>query len=237
MALFIWPLLWVPRNVRLVPKQTSVSGGIGLTGIERRVKSDAGLWAYTVDWQVRTDTHVKLVRAMEAFSEGANGVHSVPIWDLWRQPSQQGLARGYLAGYPAKIPHSSGALFSDGTGYASSKTMATATGAFSVRAMSLSYNTLAGNKTPEPGTYFSIRGRLHIVKSASRVSNTVTIGFWPPLRDKVAAGDFINFDTPRGLFVMDEGSADGVEIIPGIVTTFSLKFTEYLRPRPDGVPL
>lgn len=187
-----WPVqVLPPRRVAFDIAPRSLSTPANVYGIGQVVAQDAGIWRATLgDIHVRGSSAVVTYRGIATMLEGRVGTILVPLCRGY-QPVPDGVDPSVPA-----VPHSDGAFFSDGSGYASSTIDIVTSGSAALRATTLSVSiTYAG--TLEPGQHFSIGERLYRIKSVEYASaSTATLTIRPPLREAVASGVHLEFDDP-----------------------------------------
>lgn len=181
-----------PRNAR---GGSSVSGGISTVSA-----SDAGYWVATMgNVSIRDANGRKLWRALQVMLEG--GLTPILI------PTCADGQPGYAVKLPA-VPHSDGAYFSDNTGYVSGKNSVTLSASAPRRAAQLSIAIAYTSAPLEPGMQFSIGERLYRIR---QIIDDTTIKIWPPLREAVSAGDYLEFDYPVCRMRLASDSAMDIE--------------------------
>lgn len=211
-----------PRNT-LAPKHCSVnkayrstSGGVSLSGYERSVASDAGVWVGSYsEFPVPTPQMVLLWRALESTFSGRQNSMLIPIYESIRAP--------VVASYQADkwlnsggqqnqmdqsgVPHSDGTLHSDGTGYYSSGIDVVLDAEVAMRGVFLTLGKRCCGDI-QPGHRFSIGERLFEVdKIVSQTSTVANVKVWPPSREAFAAGSFADFVNPvlKAKLTSDQG--------------------------------
>lgn len=113
------------------------------------------------------------------------------------------------------IPHSDGALFSDGSGYGQSTIRITLASSHPLRATSAILNIHQAGALRR-GMYFSvydgIRPSLHIITKPPEIDGSqAKIQFLPPLRFPVGGGETVDFASPKAVMNLasaDEGALD-----------------------------
>ncbi len=173
--------------------------------------TDTGYWvARLADFPIGDRDQILDWRGIIASLEGMAGDLVVGPFDDLRAPT--------FGSYPpviGGIPHSDGALFSDGSGYAQSTILITLAGSRPLRATTATLNIHQAGPLRR-GMYFSvydgIRPSLHIITKPPEVDgNQATIEFLPPLRFPVASGETVDFATPKAVMNLasaDEGALD-----------------------------
>lgn len=187
-----WPVsVLPPRRVRFDIAPRSLATPANIYGVGQVVSQDAGIWRATLgDIYVRGRAAVVTFRGIAAMLDGRVGTILVPLCRSY-QPLPAGVALS-----PSDVPHSDGAYFSDGVGYASSAMAVVTSGSASLRATSLSV-TISYAGTIEPGQHFSIGERFYRVKGVQYTSGTTAVlSIRPPLREAVASGAILEFDDP-----------------------------------------
>ncbi|TPN43204.1 hypothetical protein [Mesorhizobium sp. B1-1-7] len=198
-----WPCdVLVARDVSFDLAPRSLAGPASVSGATQVVASDAGIWKATYGSIVVNKRNAVLAhRAIAALLEGRLGSIVVPLCRAW-QPVPEGAV---AAGLYEPVPHSDGAFFSDGSGYAIGAVIDVIAAADAdIRATTLTaVVNYAGDI--QPGQHFSVGERLYRIRSYDPVTGTMTIR--PPLRDAVATGDRLDFDDPvcRMRLLNDDG--------------------------------
>ncbi|MCK1503858.1 hypothetical protein [Bradyrhizobium sp. 18] len=186
----------------------SLSGGNGLRGKDRQ-KLTTLLW-----------------RAVRQIADGGVTPLVVPRNDALFLPWPAGVARA--AGID--IPHSDGALFSDGSGYYQSIIDITAAAA-ALRATSLDITiNYAGELMG--GESFSIEHetmgwRVYEIATVSMDDGVAgTITFMPPLREAIPANTQLEFDRPRCVMRLAKTSSMDLSVQPWTFNSASVDFVE-----------
>lgn len=202
-------LLWELKGV-------TVGGGESAGGQEALTRLDGGgLWKASLNGvALRTADHVRAWRALAAICDGGVQPVVVPMCDGRHIPAPE--VNGVRVASLDVVPHSDGATFSDGSGYASSVVEASLAVAAVLRATSLTVTLTAGSAL-RGGEYFSIdhadlRWRLYRVRTAvDNGDGTFAVTIRPPLRAAVTAGSVLEFDRPK--CVMRIASADAMDLM------------------------
>lgn len=207
-AIVRWPCSWAPISLDLRLVNLAVSGGRSLSGAHRAVLHDAPYWRGSYSWSLSGSAQIVAARAVMAMAQGPVNDIILPAFDCSRSPG--GAANGWRMVRP-RVPHSDESLFSDETAYVSGVYAAHASFAAAARGVTLSITWPPALPAPMPGQYFSVADRLHLIHSVTAVTTgAATLGFSPPLRSAVTAGDEINFDSPRGTFRLVPEQATGI---------------------------
>lgn len=223
-----WPAAILrPTSVTFWLDMQSSSGGRAVTGTERIIQRDP-FWKAKLTIPVVGSAKITMARALFARLDGRATPLIMPVYDCGRGPGA-GAATGYRYAN-AVSPHSDSTGFSDGTFYAETRIVASASSAAAVRAVTLPVNmTLGDPRRIVAGQYLSIANRLHIIREiAVTGAATATLTIRPPLREAVAAGQRIEFDRPCGTFRLssDDQSALTLEMLR--FSSLSLELEEYL---------
>ena len=230
MAIIIdWPANLKPNHA-LIPyiENNTTSSGSSVTGIERLVSTDAGRWRYGFRVPIKTQAEVLSWRALMALTETRANIIRVPIEDCrYDVASTSGIRAAVRSLIPdAGIPHSDGALHSDGSGYSQSfvtgKCIALASQGSTAMTM-----TLPVGAVPQIGQMFSNGDNLYRVKSARLVSGaTYTLKFEPRLRSVAATGSEFRFDDMSCLMRFSYDAVSRVEMQLLKFTDLELDFVE-----------
>lgn len=189
-----WPIAALPaQNIAVNPEFRNARGAAGTAyGRSQIAASDAGRWSITLgSIVIRDGAGRKAWRALQAIMEGGLTPICIPLCRA-DQPIPAGGAQHY-----GSVPHSDGAYFSDGSGYAQQVIDVTATTGAARGATQLTLTkTYAADL--EPPHFFSFGEQLYQIKAivGEQEATAATVRIWPPLREAVAAGAHAEFDNP-----------------------------------------
>lgn len=213
-----WALNYTPRTL---------AGAAAIDSSSQVGSSGQGIWTGAINnILVESNAQIRAWRRLQAQCEGRLGKIRIFLGD-WERVLQPFLADTSDALDP--VAHSDGAFFSDASGYVSSGLIdITATSAANEGDATLAV-TIAAADTIEPGMYFSIGDNLYKVKTATyATATTATLTFVPGLRANVAAGAWINFETPRVLMRLATDRELDATFQPPFYTKPSVNFVEAL---------
>lgn len=191
------------------------------------IRSDGGgFWAASlnnIQFLDRSDT--LLWRAIRQLCNGGVSPIVVPRNDIAFAPFPFGALP------MDAIPHSDGALFSDGGGYAQPIINVTCNGGAALRAVSMNVNLIVCADL-QGGEAFSIEHptfgwRMYEIATVSPVSDgVVAITFNPPLREAIVDGEQIEFDMPRCTMRLADPKAMDLNVTTWPFSIASVKFIE-----------
>jgi len=171
-----------------------------------------------------------LWRAVRQICDGGVNLIVVPRNDALFRPWPAGIAQGESA----PVPHSDGALLSDGTGYYQSVIHATAAAA-DLRDTALNL-TLAQCGPLLGGESFSIRHkrmgwRLYEISTVVYSDAThAQVRFLPPLREAIDDGTDVEFDRPCCTMRLATPDAMDLTVAPWTFNSASVRFVESPEP-------
>jgi hypothetical protein len=210
MSIIDWPGNLRPSH-NLVPyiEKNTASSGASVTGIERLITSDAGRWRYGFRLPLRSREQVLAWRAVLALSGTRENQIRVPIEDCrYDAAALSGLRDFYRTqNFEQGIPHSDGALFSDGAGYDQSLVTGLCTETVAQGATEIKLQ-LPQGVVPQIGQFFSDGNRLYQINAVSLIAGTVySLKFRTRLRVGASVGAAFSFDK---LFCLMRFSDDAV---------------------------
>lgn len=198
---WVWPIdVLRPQttNIHLAPR--TLAGAASVSGRTQISATGAGIWAAEYASVFIYDRNTVLCwRAVKGYLEGRLNVIDVPLYDyeMLYAPIATDLDWQALL---AAVPHSDGAYFSDGSGYAIGEiTDITASASAALRATSMTVTVTYG-PTLQPGMVFELT---HATKGprwyevTGYDSTTGILTFMPPLREAIASGDRLKFTNPK----------------------------------------
>lgn len=202
-----------PGNLRIADRthpqlmSNTRSGGMALNGAEQIVSPASAMWRWQVQIPLRTRADLRALSVLLDQLQGRYGYLRIRMCDATR------LTRGDMGAVDSDVPHSDGAFFSDGVGYALADGYVNPEAGAAAGASSLSLD-LDGFPAVS-GTPFSVDGWLYRIKSIDDPADldnpgTVrTINFSPPLRDAVFTGSEVRWgcDVVWRLATDEEGQA------------------------------
>lgn len=166
------------------------TGGEAIDGTEQILSPLSERWRFTAVFPIMDKASARAIRVAKSKLKGRFNYLLLRICDQYRITRKD---IGAL-GSPDGVPHSDGAYFSDGTGYAlaspTTKIMADATdgaGQITVRA-----SDFAGAITA--GVFFSINYYLYQVDGWLEDGTNYILDISPPLREAVTTEDIADFD-------------------------------------------
>jgi len=224
-----WPSNLPPQDVAvdLVPR--AIMGPPSMSGSQQAVQSDAGCWY--IQYQgisVIQSFRIKLWRVMAALLNVVGTPILVPVFDCKQTPWPLDASGHRVFRYDA-VPHSDGAFFSDGSGYATrvvdiASDAFAAAGATSIDILVTNAGELTG------GEFFSTDdGHLYVITTVETLvssSDTYRIGVAPPLRNAISAGAHLEFENPVCRCVLDNPNSMSLMLTQRIVGRPSLTFVE-----------
>lgn len=193
-----------------------------------------GLWrADYGSINLRTADHVRAWRAMEVLCDGGAAPIVVPVCDKRQMPAP--IVNGKPIYHYEPIPHSDGAWFSDGTGYAQPVISAHVVSDTPLRSVSLKIRIVLGSHL-RGGEMFSINHRAQgwrVYKIGTVVDNddgTVDVKFRPELRDDVTAFTEIEFDDLRCVMTLADPNVLKLTMKLRRFADPDASFVEYILP-------
>lgn len=201
MAALLFPPALKPHNVLWHSGNTSVSGGVSLTGSEQVVASVAGRWTATVELRAfgtGEDTREEAVLQLRAFlsrMRGRAGEVLLPVGDAYRPRDAQGRMFDDVQQVPLD-----GLFMFEHWGFGQDELLHAQLAAnAALGATQISVAVLDG-EGPRPGHYFGIGERLYICDEVWRdiPSGPVSVRFFPRLRAAAASGTRVILDAPVG---------------------------------------
>ncbi|SHF05643.1 hypothetical protein SAMN02745157_1533 [Kaistia soli DSM 19436] len=197
-----WPSILRPQEVMPHLMPMSALGPVASKGLRQVVASDAGFWQMTLTGvPIRTADQVREWRWLVTAAQGGLEDIVVGVFDCRQAPRPIAHAGVEITG----IPHSDGALFSDGSGYTQSLVRTWLHDNAALRATAITVDVeIAG--PIRRGMFFSINDRLYMVTSipaiivgggAFGVGQRVTFDFLPPLRVAAGYGTPVEFGKPK----------------------------------------
>lgn len=185
------------------------SPGMALNGAEQIISPASAMWRWQIQVPLRNRADLRALSVLLDSLQGRYGYLRINMCDATR------LSRGDLGATPTSgsVPHSDGAFFSDGSGYALADGYLSPEAAAAAGASSLSLD-LDGFPATS-GTPFSINGWLYRIKSIDDPADldnpgTIrTVNFAPPLRAAVTTADEVRWgcDVIWRLATDEEGQA------------------------------
>lgn len=210
MAVYDWPATLEPVDA-MIPmlESNAASAGRSVSGQERFIVTDAGLWRYGFRINLRTPHQILSWRAILAVADGRVNPIRVPICDGLFDPSAMAGVRGGIVRTirADRVTYDGGVTHSDGSGFGPSITLGTVASTRGAGQTSIRVTLLAG-MAPQPGQYFGDDDRFYVIKSATLVSGTTyDLTFLPRLRQTIAGGSEVRFDKLKCLMrIADEDS-------------------------------
>jgi hypothetical protein len=216
MAIIIdWPSALKPIHA-LMPyiENNTTSSGSSITGIERLVSTDAGRWRYGFRLTIKTVAHVMAWRSLMAQTETRANIIRVPIedcrYDVAATSGLRSLYRGKIQ--DVKIPHSDGALFSDGSGYSQNFVNGVVTSAATQGSTSITV-TMPVGAIPQVGHHFGADDYFYRIKSVKLISGTTyTFTSEPRMRAAIPKGKELQFDNITCLMRFSYDAVSRVEM-------------------------
>jgi hypothetical protein len=209
-------------------------GGQSAVGAFQVIRLDGGgLWVAELrNISIVTASHVRQFRAIAALAE--NGVMPLLVPRCERRTMPAHTSDGTLIKPYGDIPHSDGALFSDGSGYYQPVVVASVYAGAALRATTMTIKLDVGGPLLG-GEIFAIEHRnqswrMYEIKTAVAAGPNTVITFRPPLREAVTAGDLVEFDIPRCVMRLSTPDAMTLELDLRRFGTPSVSFTEYFYP-------
>jgi hypothetical protein len=183
-----WPESVVPvRHVTVIKERAALSGPSPLVGRGQTVVSPAGGWRVIYTGVLARPESLATLRALMAKIEGRSQPIYVGPYDYANGPVKRAGATS-----PIFYTFTGGYIFSTGYRFASSIKDCALAAAASIGATEIEVaNSVMAPL--EPGDYFELDGRLHVVEDI--VGDLWTI--WPPLRADYASGTVLEIADPR----------------------------------------
>jgi hypothetical protein len=195
MALPVFPTAFFGIYAKDVDiEQSTVSGGVALSGDEDLIVTDGGgrWYADLPDIALHRREKIMAWRAFKSLLGGGPGPFVFPICDARHQPTKG----------RTLVPHSDGTSFSDDTLYSQGDCEAALSADAALRATTITIEMALG-KPLVGGERFSIdhptkRHRAYqIGRILEQTDSSATFQFHPPLREAASAGTAIDFNCPR----------------------------------------
>ncbi len=209
----------------------TVTGGQSTSGQVQTAKTDGGgRWVFeAADADLFDRGQLTLWRKYEALLDGGATEIIVALCDRRQAPVPIIDGKPYFGS--RNLPHSDGALFSDGTGYAQDPIYAETGGSAALRATTISLHMIQSGDVVG-GEHFSIdhatagRRLYRIAKVLSDDgAGNLSVQIRPPLREAITAGMEADFNNPG--CVMRQSSADIAPAVEGhILAKASITFME-----------
>ncbi len=227
----LWPSILKALSVDFALQPMSVRGPAATSGLRQTVGSDAGFWRGTLgNVKVRTADEVREWRWLIASAQGGLNDIVVGLFDC-RQAPRPVYGTGVELG---GIPHSDGALFSDGGGYSQSLVRTWLHDDPAARATNIVVDVeIAG--PIRRGMYFSINNRLYIVTSNPVIlvaggvfgaGQRVSFDFLPPLRAAASYGSVVEFGKPKATMRLADPDTGRLELALGKTGSPSVDMVE-----------
>ncbi|WP_416192952.1 hypothetical protein [Nitrobacter sp. TKz-YC01] len=200
----------------------------------RVTTSGGGLWKCEYgSINLRTPDHVRAWRALEVLCDGGSAPIIVPMCDKRHFPAP--IVDGKPLYAIGAVPHSDGALFDDGAGYAQNIVDASVLLDAPLRAVSLALSFAAGGPL-RGGEFFSIEHptqgwHLYEVGTVDdQGGGNSVITFRPPLREAVTAGMYLEFDRPRCVMMLADPNVMKLTLSMRRFADTDVSFVEYFYP-------
>lgn len=208
-----------------------VTGGQSTSGQVQTAKTDGGgRWVVeAADAQLFERGQLNLWRKFEALLDGGGTEVVVPLCDIRQAPVPVIDGKPYFGS--RDLPHSDGALFSDGAGYAQLPVYAETGGSAPLRATTIPLHMIQAGDVIG-GEHFSLDHatagrrmyRIARVVSDDDAGNLV-VQIRPPLREAITAGMVADFNKPG--CVMRQATAEAAPAVEGhILASASISFIE-----------
>lgn len=168
------------------------SGGVALNGVEQVLSPLSERWTWQIQVPVWNAVQGRALRALLAKLQGRFNFVRIGLCDQFRiTPTQIG--RDGRAQWPRGVPHSDGAYFSDGAGYALSHVTVNTVGNAAINAGSITVPAEPFDGLMAEGLHFSIDGFLYVVTGWELVGDNYVLEFAPRLRAAVPDGSQVKF--------------------------------------------
>lgn len=210
MTIVAWPDALKRASISFNPRGQVVTGPRTLTGRSNVNAVDAGYW--TARLALATLPEGAAIRAARAFrAKLQGGAHQalVPVTDSGQAPwPTPGVTSQAVSDFTDDTQ------FSDGAGFFEPLIRIALSADAALRAARVSVTVTAAG-TISGGEYFSVDGRLHVIRDVVSVSGSAqTWDIWPPLRGPLSSGRDLNFDRPVCLMRLTEEAAFDLPIGP-----------------------
>lgn len=178
-AILDWPANLKPRDISFIPPSKTRSLTTSLTDFEQVQPVIRPPWRAQLVFNNLTPTVLLAYRALLGWFEGRTNLVRVPVFDQQNSASGEELGIGV-------VPHSDGAYFSDGSGYAVIDIADVfATGVQGARTLDIDFG--AYGEALQAGQYFGLADDLHLATFVSWSGTVATVRFTPSLRRDFAA--------------------------------------------------
>lgn len=167
------------------------SGGPGIDGAEQILSPLSERWRFRAVFPVINATAARTIRRAKAKAQGRFNYIRLRICDQYR------ISRRDIQAIPPVgdgVPHSDGAYFSDGTGYALAQPRAPITAVAAANASEISVRASDFAGAMVAGVFFSINYKLYLVEDWELVGDSYVLQISPPLRAAVTPDDEADFD-------------------------------------------
>lgn len=218
-----WPasLRIAGRSMPLLERFTR-SAGPGWSGQEQILSALGERWTYRIDVPIHDAPSARSLRTILARLRGRYNYLRIAIHDAY------GTSRAAVGAWSALdvVPHSDGAFFGDGSGYALSEpaTSVLADAAEGERRLVVDAGAL-GDDGLVAGVFFSVDDWLYMVTGVDPSGADAIISFEPALRDDVIAGSEARFSA-RGLFRLASDTEGDAFLASGRLGTVGLSLIE-----------
>lgn len=205
----------------------SRGGGQSIVGTEQTVMGAGARWICSLTINVFTENTAYSALAFRSLKSKLRGRDRVV-----RIPEVERRGPAWLAGIinPLQrgVPHSDGAYFSDGAGYAQSFSGATLSGAHGRNASQVTISLGTGLRLL-PGHRFSTPdGYMHEISDliAWDGGNVWTVEIFPWLRSSYAGGTDLEFDNPACRMKLAKDDSGLLNVTPSPVSVPTIEFVE-----------
>ncbi|WP_156379607.1 hypothetical protein [Rhizobium sp. Leaf383] len=172
-------------------------GPVSFSGKRQKIGTDAGFWTATMSgFPVLSPEKILEWRGTIGALQGGLEDLLIGPFDEFQAPTLGGLPP-IITG----IPHSDGALFSDGSGYSQSTILVSSSADLDLRRTSARLRIERAGEIKK-GMYFTVRQgarpSMHMITQLpEKTGDFVDVAFLPPLRFDVPAGSDVDFADPK----------------------------------------
>lgn len=200
--------------------QANRSAGVAMDGGEQIASSLSQQWRWSILVPVFTKAHARALRVVKTRAKGRFNYLRIRLCDQYRITWRD---IGGVA--PHSVPHSDGAYFSDGSGYAYSSpiTTAAADAAEGATQVTVAGSVFGGYMTA--GVWFSVDGWLYHVDNWTQVGDNYRLDISPPVRAAITAGDEADFNAVALWTMRTDDEAD-IELRVGKLGNVRINLSE-----------
>lgn len=223
MSVIVWPHnLLVPEECRAYPNPFTRSGGRTIGGLKPSYRTDLGHWKIDLmNIPLVTTAQKRTWDAIDTYLGGTSGRIAVPAWAMDSAPYASGMEEPGVT-----VPHSTGATFSTGVGYAVSPITVISVGTTAIGATVMSMRIIEG-AADLSGVRFSYNHALYKTGQVVDVVGDVwTVRITPSIRQLIPAGADLNFHRPTCVCNLVEDTGMQRSINANRIEFVNLSFVE-----------